>query len=200
MAELFLISLLFFNHFTFYLSYLGMNYSNVIGFLIFIVFLLQFISGLLLSAYYTPIIAFSSIYYIMIDVNGGWLIRFFHILGASMFMVLVVVHWIRGIWIKLRIVEQNKLNNISHRIKLNLIWVSGLVILLFTFLTSFIGYCVAERNERNETSLFDTSLFDSIRFDRAERNKTDQTKKLNNWFNNCRNNLLYIIGFFIIYI
>ena len=66
-----LISFLFCNHFTFYLSYLGMNYSNVIGFLITLVFLLQFISGLLLSCYYTPIIAFSSIYYIMIDVNKG---------------------------------------------------------------------------------------------------------------------------------
>ena len=57
-----------------------------------------------------------------------------------MFMVLVVVHWIRGIWIRLRITEQNELNNISHRIRLNLIWVSGWVILLFTFLSSFIGY------------------------------------------------------------
>lgn len=57
-----------------------------------------------------------------------------------MFMVLVVVHWIRGIWIRLKIVEQNELNNISHRIRLNLIWVSGWVILLFTFLSSFIGY------------------------------------------------------------
>ena len=59
-----------------------------------------------------------------------------------MFMALVVVHWIRGIWIRLRIVEQNELNNILHKIRLNLIWVSGLVILLFIFLTSFIGYCV----------------------------------------------------------
>ena len=58
-------------HVTFYLSYLGMNYSNVIGFLIFIVFLLQFMSGLLLSRYHTPMIAFSSVYYIMIDVNVG---------------------------------------------------------------------------------------------------------------------------------
>lgn len=128
------------NHLTFYLSYLGMNYNNVIGFLIFIVFLLQFMSGLLLSCYHSPMIPFSSVYYIMIDVNVGWLIRIFHILGASMFMVLVYVHWIRGIWIRLRIKEQNKLNNISHRIRLNLIWVSGWVILLFTLLSSFIGY------------------------------------------------------------
>jgi len=48
------------NHPTFYLSYLGMNYSNVIGFLTFIVFLLQFLSGPLLSRYYSPFLASSS--------------------------------------------------------------------------------------------------------------------------------------------
>ena len=62
---------LFCNHPTFHPSYLGTNYSNVIGFLIFIVFLLQFMSGLLLSSYYPPTIASSSVYYIMIDVNAG---------------------------------------------------------------------------------------------------------------------------------
>ena len=59
------------NHFTFYISYLGMNYSNVIGFLLFLVFILQFISGLLLSCYYSPFLAFDLVYYIMIDVNVG---------------------------------------------------------------------------------------------------------------------------------
>ena len=62
---------LFNNHFTFYLSYLGMNYSNVIGLQIFIVYGLQFVSGLLLSSYYSPLIAYNTVYYIMIDVNVG---------------------------------------------------------------------------------------------------------------------------------
>jgi len=50
-----------------------MNYSNVIGFLLFLVFILQFISGILLSSYYSPfsLMAFDSVYYIMIDVNVG---------------------------------------------------------------------------------------------------------------------------------
>jgi len=61
------------NHFTFYLSYLGMNYSNVIGYLLIQVFILQFISGILLSCYYSPFytIAFDSVFYIMIDVKYG---------------------------------------------------------------------------------------------------------------------------------
>ena len=66
-----------------------MNYSNVIGFLLFLVFILQFISGLLLSCYYSPFstMAFDSVYYIMIDVNVGWLIRWLHCLGASLFLL-----------------------------------------------------------------------------------------------------------------
>ena len=137
------------NHFTFYLGYLGMNYSNVIGFIIFIVFLLQFFSGLLLSCYYSPFNAFSSVYYIMIDVNVGWFIRFIHVLGASLFMVLVIVHWIRGIWIRLKMIEQIEFD-LDNRIRLNssyvfqrgvnLIWVSGWVILISSLITSFLGY------------------------------------------------------------
>ena len=73
-----------------------MNYSNVIGFLTFIVFLLQFLSGPLLSRYHSPFIASSPVYYIMIDVNVGRFIRFFHVLGAPLFMVFILVHRIRG--------------------------------------------------------------------------------------------------------
>ena len=60
-------------HFTFYLSYLGMNYSNVIGYLLIQVFILQFLTGILLSSYYNPfyIIAFDSIFYILFDVKFG---------------------------------------------------------------------------------------------------------------------------------
>lgn len=134
---------LFNNHFTFYVSYLGMNYSNVIGFLIFIVFLLQFFSGILLSCYYSPFIAFSSVYYIMIDIQVGWCIRFFHILGASLFMIFILIHFIRGIWIRLKMIEQIKtsgLMGVDKRIGLNLIWVSGWVIFLCSLIDSFLGY------------------------------------------------------------
>ena len=58
--------------------YLGsMNYNNVFGFILFIIFIDQFISGLLLSCYYCDCykIAFNSIIYIMTDVNLGWMIR-----------------------------------------------------------------------------------------------------------------------------
>ena len=61
------------NHISYYVSYLGMNYNNVIGFLLFFIFVIQFVSGLLLSCYYSDYynIAFDSIIYVMSDVNIG---------------------------------------------------------------------------------------------------------------------------------
>jgi len=114
------------------------------------VFLLQFISGLLLSCYYSPFIAFSSVNYIMMDVKIGWFIRFVHVLGASMFMIFILIHWIRGIWIRLKMIEQIESslflvyifgnNHAVNRIGLNLIWVSGWVILVCSIIASFLGY------------------------------------------------------------
>ncbi len=83
-----------------------MNYSNVIGFLLFVIFLLQFFSGILLSCYYSSFAGFSAVYYIMIDVNVGWLVRFVHVLGASIFMFFILLHWIRGTWIRFKLIEQ----------------------------------------------------------------------------------------------
>jgi ubiquinol-cytochrome c reductase cytochrome b subunit len=75
--HIFIIIYIYINHISYYVSYLGMNYNNVIGFLLFIIFVIQFVSGLLLSCYYSDYynIAFDSIVYIMSDVNIGWFIR-----------------------------------------------------------------------------------------------------------------------------
>jgi ubiquinol-cytochrome c reductase cytochrome b subunit len=75
--HIFIIIYIYINHISYYVSYLGMNYNNVIGFFLFIIFVIQFVSGLLLSCYYSDYynIAFDSIVYIMSDVNIGWFIR-----------------------------------------------------------------------------------------------------------------------------
>jgi len=139
-------NLIFNNHFTFYVSYLGMNYSNVIGFVIFLVFLLQFMSGILLSCYYSSINAFSSVNYIMMDVIFGWFIRLFHVLGSSLFMVFILIHFWRGIWIRLKMKEQCSFIYLlvsyyySSILDINLIWISGWIILVICLMNSFLGY------------------------------------------------------------
>jgi quinol-cytochrome oxidoreductase complex cytochrome b subunit len=111
-----------------------MNYNNVIGFLLFIVFLCQFVSGLLLSCYYSDYynIAFDSMIYIMTDVNVGWFIRFLHVQGVSLFMLFIFSHLIRGVWIKLKIVYLES--------AMNIIWVTGLLLLGLSLLEGFLGY------------------------------------------------------------
>ena len=124
-----------------------MNYTNVIGYFIFILFLLQFISGIGLAFYYSPFIAFSSVYYIMIDINIGWIIRFFHVLGSSLFMFFLLFHLIRAEWIKsnfyfiiFMIFYLNNSNNNGFWYIVNMVWISGWILYFLSLATGFLGY------------------------------------------------------------
>ena len=109
-----------------------MNYSNVIGFILIILFVFQVLSGLFPTIYYDCFytIAFDSVIYIMHDINIGWFIRLYHCLGATLFNFFLLIHWIRGAWIGFRIIET----------KIHSIWVSGWLILISTLINSFLGY------------------------------------------------------------
>ena len=62
--------------------------------------LIQILSGIFLAMRYTPHIdlAFSSVEHIMRDVNNGWLIRYIHVNGASMFFIVIYCHIFRGFY------------------------------------------------------------------------------------------------------
>ena len=64
----------------------------------------------------------------MRDVNWGWLIRYIHMNGASMFFVVVYVHIFRGIYYG------------SYKKPRELLWILGVVILLLMMATAFMGY------------------------------------------------------------
>ena len=89
-----------------YMPFLTFSYINILGFLSFIVFLSQLSSGILLSIYYNDFFTIASdpIIYIIININNGWFIRILHVIGASLFILLILLHLIRAIWIKLRII------------------------------------------------------------------------------------------------
>jgi len=120
------------NHFTFYVSYLGMNYCNVIGFILLSSFVLQVFSGLCLSIYYDDFytIAFDPVVYIMHDVNIGWFIRLYHCIGATLFMFFMFIHWIRGAWIGFKVIESN----------IRSIRVSGRLIFILSLIEGFLGH------------------------------------------------------------
>ena len=82
---------IFYKHLVAYPTPGNLNYFWNFGSLSGLLLVIQIISGLLLSLHYTPQIdlAFSSVEHIMRDVNGGWLFRYIHANGASMFFIVV---------------------------------------------------------------------------------------------------------------
>jgi len=122
LIPLFIISFWFNIHYSLYISFLTFSYINILGFLSFIVFLSQLSSGILSSIYYNDFftIASDSIIYIIININNGWFIRILHVIGASLFILLILLHLIRAIWIKSKIIHIKfiKIDAIPGRINL----------------------------------------------------------------------------------
>jgi len=79
------------SHIIHYPTPINLNYAWSFGSLSGLCLIIQIITGLFLAMHYTPHIdlAFSSVEHIMRDVNNGWLIRFIHANGASMFFIVL---------------------------------------------------------------------------------------------------------------
>jgi ubiquinol-cytochrome c reductase cytochrome b subunit len=90
----------------------------------------QIITGILLVMHYTPNIdfAFVSVEHIMRDVNYGWLLRYLHSNGASMFFVVLYIHMFRGLYYG------------SYLYPRQLVWSIGVIIYLCTMAAAFFGY------------------------------------------------------------
>ena len=91
---------------------------------------IQILTGVFLAMHYTPHIdlAFNSVEHIMRDVNNGWLIRYMHANGASMFFIVVYCHIFRGLYYG------------SYMFPRQLLWCSGVVIFILMMATAFMGY------------------------------------------------------------
>ena len=122
------------NHISYYISCLGMNYSNVAGFLLATTFPLQLLTGLLLCCYYTDYcsVAFDSVVYTVADVNVGWFVRSLHVAGVSLFMSFVFAHFVRGCWVKLRLVCLHS--------AVNYVWFTGVLLFVLSLVEGFLGY------------------------------------------------------------
>ena len=82
-----------------YVAPKNFNFWYYFGSLAAFVLVLQIITGIWLTMNYKPdsTKAFESIEYIMRDVQWGWLIRYMHSVGASMFFIVVYLHMFRGL-------------------------------------------------------------------------------------------------------
>ena len=90
----------------------------------------QIVTGIVLAMHYTPHVdmAFNSVEHIMRDVNYGWLLRYLHSNGASMFFVAVYIHMFRGMYYG------------SYKEPREVLWILGVIIYLLMMATGFLGY------------------------------------------------------------
>lgn len=118
------------NHIIYYPTPITLTYAWSFGALAGICLVIQMLSGIFLAMHYTPHIdlAFSSVEHIMRDVNNGWLIRYIHANGASMFFIVVYFHIFRGLYYG------------SYMTPRELLWCSGVVIFILMMATAFMGY------------------------------------------------------------
>ena len=108
----------------------NLNYFWNFGSLAGITLVIMIVTGILLAMQYTANtdIAFDSVERIMRDVNNGWLLRYIHMNGASMFFIIVYIHIFRGLYYG------------SYKYPREILWMLGVVILLLMMATAFMGY------------------------------------------------------------
>ena len=142
------------SHIINYPTPINLNYFWSFGSIAGICLVIQIISGVFLAMHYIPNIdfAFNSVEHIMRDVNGGWLIRYIHSNGASMFFIIVYCHIFRGLYYG------------SYIYPRSFLWISGVLIFLLMMATAFMGYVLPWGQMSFWGATVITNLFSAIPF------------------------------------
>jgi ubiquinol-cytochrome c reductase cytochrome b subunit len=128
------------------------NFWYYFGSLALLILVNQLVTGIFLTMNYKPSSAeaFSSVEYIMRDVNWGWLIRYLHSTGASAFFIVVYLHMFRALLYG------------SHRKPRELLWIFGCLIFLVLMAEGFMGYVLPWGNMSYWGAQVIVSLFGSV--------------------------------------
>jgi len=128
------------------------NFWYFFGSLAILMLVMQILTGLFLTMHYKPDtgLAFASVEYIMRDVPWGWLIRYLHAIGASMFFVVIYLHMFRALIYG------------SYRGPRELVWIFGMVIFIALMAESFMGYLLPWGNMSFWGAQVIISLFGAI--------------------------------------
>jgi len=126
------------------------NFGSLAG----IMLVAMIVTGVVLAMHYTPHVdyAFQSVERIMRDVNYGWLVRYLHMNGASMFFIVTYIHIFRGFYYG------------SYKSPRELLWMLGVVILLLMMATAFMGYVLPWGQMSFWGATVITNLFSAIPF------------------------------------
>jgi ubiquinol-cytochrome c reductase cytochrome b/c1 subunit len=108
----------------------NLNYFWTFGAILIFMLGAQIVTGIFLAMHYVSDskLAFESVEAIMRDVNYGWLIRYLHANGASMFFIAVYIHIFRGMYYG------------SYKAPREVLWILGVIIFLLMMATAFMGY------------------------------------------------------------
>jgi ubiquinol-cytochrome c reductase cytochrome b subunit len=146
-------------HMTEYYAPKNFNFMYYFGSLAMLVLVNQILTGIFLAMFYKPSAlevfpgtteAFASVFYIMRDVNWGWLIRYMHTTGASMFFIVVYLHMFRGLMYG------------SYKKPRELVWILGMFIFLALMAEAFMGYVLPWGNMSFWGAKVIISLFGAI--------------------------------------
>jgi len=118
---------LFSSHIIEYPTPINLNYMWSFGSAAGICLVIQIITGIFLAMYHTPHIDYAFLS-IKLNVNNGWIIRYLHANGASIFFIVVYCHILRGLYFG------------SYIQPRGLLWMSGVLLLILMMATAFIGY------------------------------------------------------------
>ncbi len=128
------------------------NFWYFFGSLSLFVLVNQLLTGIWLAMFFKPSAAeaFGSVEYIMRDVEWGWLIRYMHSTGASLFFVVVYLHMFRALLYG------------SYRQPRELLWIFGCLIYLVLMAEAFLGYVLPWGNMSYWGAQVIISLFGAI--------------------------------------
>ncbi len=130
----------------------NLNYWWTFGGILAFMLGFQIVTGVVLAMHYTPDskLAFLSVEHIMRDVNYGWLLRYAHSNGASLFFAAVYIHMLRGLYYG------------SYKAPREVLWILGVTIYLLMMATGFLGYTLPWGQMSFWGATVITSLFGAI--------------------------------------
>jgi ubiquinol-cytochrome c reductase cytochrome b/c1 subunit len=130
----------------------NLNYWWTFGGILAFMLGVQIVTGVVLAMHYTPHAdyAFDSIEQIMRDVNYGWLLRYLHATGASMFFLAAYIHLFRGMYYG------------SYKDPREVLWILGVILLLLMIMTGFMGYVLPWGQMSFWAATVITNLFSAI--------------------------------------
>jgi quinol-cytochrome oxidoreductase complex cytochrome b subunit len=130
----------------------NLNYWWTFGGILSFMLASQIVTGVVLAMHYTPqsSLAFDSIEHIMRDINYGWLLRYAHANGASMYFLALYIHIFRGMYYG------------SYKAPREVLWLFGVTIFLLSIATAFLGYVLPWGQMSFWGATVITSLFTAI--------------------------------------